>query len=60
MDVMPEIVGSDVIRSHATMFFLTVWFHTERYEALRPVAIVGHVFSSIVKSVTENGMQAEI
>lgn len=55
-----EIAGSDGIRSCATVFFLTIWFQRERCEALQSVAIVGHVFSSMVKSVAENGMEAEI
>jgi hypothetical protein len=42
------------------MFFLIVWFQRERCEALQSVAIVGHVFSSMVMSVVENDMEAEI
>ena len=55
-----KIAGLDGIRSRATMFFLTVWFQREQCEALQSVAIVGHAFNSMVKSVAENGMEAEI
>jgi hypothetical protein len=40
--------------------FQTAWFQRERCEALESVTIMGHVFSSMVKSVAENGMKAEI
>jgi hypothetical protein len=52
--------GSDEIWSRVTVFFLTVWFQRERCEALQSIAVVGHVFSSMVKSVAENGMETEI
>ena len=51
-------IGWDsVARSH---FFFTVWFQRERCEVLQSVAIVGHVFCTMVMSVVENGMEAEI
>jgi hypothetical protein len=51
MDDMPGIAELDGILSCATMFFLTVCFQSERCEALQSVAIVGHVFNPMVKSV---------
>jgi hypothetical protein len=38
-----EIAGLDGIRSCGTMFFLTIWFQSERGEALQVVATGGHV-----------------
>jgi hypothetical protein len=60
MDDMLRDCRSDGIRSRATMFFLTIWFQMEQCEALQYVAIAGHVFSPMVKSVTENGMEDKI
>jgi hypothetical protein len=48
-----NIARLDGIWSRATMFVLSVWFQRERCEALQLVAIVGHVFSPVVKSVAE-------
>ena len=41
----PEIAGSGGIRSDAPMFYLTVWFQRERFEALLAVNIMEHAFS---------------
>jgi hypothetical protein len=38
-----KIARSDRFRSCATVFFPTVWFQRERYEALYTIAIMGHV-----------------
>jgi hypothetical protein len=35
------------------VLFMVIWFQRERCEALKSVTIVGHVFSSMVKSITE-------
>ena len=40
-----EIAGSGGIRSDAPMFYLTVWFQRERFEALLAVNIMEHAFS---------------
>ena len=44
-----EIAGSGGIRSDAPMFYLTVWFQRERFEAgsggIRAVNIMEHAFS---------------
>jgi hypothetical protein len=42
-----------------TMFFLTIWFQRERGEALLSFAIMGNVLRSMVKSETENDIEAE-
>jgi hypothetical protein len=55
-----NIAGLDGSWSRATMFFFTVWFQRVRCKALQLVAIVGNVYSPVVKSVPENGMEAEI
>jgi hypothetical protein len=60
MDDMPRVAGLDGIRSPVTMFFLTIWFQRERCEGLQSIAIVGHVFNLMVKSVVENDMEVEI
>jgi ABC-type uncharacterized transport system permease subunit len=57
---MPEIVGLYVILLRAIMFCFTIWFKRERWKVLQSVAIVEHIFSFMVKSFMENGMEAEI
>jgi hypothetical protein len=42
------------------MYFMTIWFKRERGEAQRSAASVGLGFSSMVKYVVENGMEAVI
>jgi hypothetical protein len=57
---MPEdcqIGWNSVVCNHV---FLTVWFQMEQCEALQSVPVVGHVFSHMMKSVTENDMEAKI
>jgi hypothetical protein len=57
---MPEdcrIRWDSVAHNHV---FLTIWIQRERHEALQSISIVGHVFSPMVKSVVENGMEAKI
>jgi hypothetical protein len=39
--------------------FLTIWSVRKQYEAMQYVAIMGHVFSSMVKSLAENGVDVE-
>jgi hypothetical protein len=56
---MPEIAGSDGIRSRVTMFSDRL-VSGERCEAMLSVAIVVHVFSSMMKSIAEYGVKAEI
>jgi hypothetical protein len=58
-DMCGELPDRMVFDSTQPCFF-TVWLPKERYEPLQFAAIVGHVFSSMVKSVTENGMEAKI
>jgi hypothetical protein len=41
------------------VFFLTVWFHRKCDEALLSVATMRHLLWSMVKSETENVMEAE-
>jgi hypothetical protein len=41
------------------MFFLAVWFQQERGEALQDVAIMRHVFISMVKLAAKNDMEAK-
>jgi hypothetical protein len=53
---LPDLVDS-VMRNH---IFLTVLFRRERCKALFSIAIIGHVFSSMVKSVAENATKEEI
>jgi hypothetical protein len=48
--LMPGDCWSDGIRSCALMFFLTVWFHRERGEALLSVFIMGHVLRFMLMS----------
>jgi hypothetical protein len=60
MDDMPKIARSDGLWSVQPCFFITIWFQRERCEILRSVIIVGHVLSSMMKLVAENGMEAEI
>jgi hypothetical protein len=40
------------------MFFLAIWFQTERDEALLSVAIMGHVLRYMVKSEAQNDIEA--
>jgi class 3 adenylate cyclase len=51
MDDVPEITRSDGLQARTT---------SERCEALRSVAIMGHVFSFMIKSVAKNGMEVEV
>jgi hypothetical protein len=60
MDDMPGdcwIGWWSVVRNH---IFPTVWFQREQGEAGQSVAIMGHVFSSMMKLVVENGTKAGI
>jgi hypothetical protein len=60
MDNMPEdcrVEWDSVTCNHV---FSNRWFQRERYETLQSIAIVGLVFSPMVKSVAKNGMEAVI
>jgi hypothetical protein len=52
-----QIGWDSVAHNHV---FLNVWFQREQCEVLMFVAIVVHVFSFMVKSVAENGLEAKI
>jgi hypothetical protein len=53
-----RIGWNSVVHNH--IFILTVWFQREQCEALHSVAIVGHVFSRMMKSVAKNDIEAKI
>jgi hypothetical protein len=48
-----------VVFGHAHQYFLTVWFQREWDKALLSAAIMELVLWSMVKSKTENDMQAK-
>jgi hypothetical protein len=50
---------SDGIRSYAPIFFLTVWFQTERGEALLVISIMGLILQSMLMSEAKNDMEAK-
>jgi hypothetical protein len=55
-----KIAGTDGIRSRVPMIFLAVWLQRVRGGALLSVAIIRLVIQSMVKSDTENDMEAKL